>query len=177
MKLPSEYSTFLTDWGYIIAVWSNSGLWELSFPRLTVEAAAGDIDTRLEDIQPNDDMSAAAALKFELNLYFRGFNTPFTVPVDWRGYTPFQTAVLKLTAGLCYGKITTYGAVAGHVGCPKAARAVGGALHINRTPIIVPCHRVVGSNGKLTGFGGGLEMKKALLILEKGIASASSKRI
>jgi methylated-DNA-[protein]-cysteine S-methyltransferase len=62
--------------------------------------------------------------------------------------------------------LLSYGTVAKAIGNPKAARAVGGALHINRTPIVVPCHRVVGSGGSLTGFGGGLDLKKALLLLE-----------
>ena len=90
----------------------------------------------------------------------------FGVPVDWRGYTPFQASVLQYTAGIAYGEKTTYGAIAQALGRPKAARAVGGSLHINRTPIVVPCHRVVGASGSLTGFAGGLDMKKALLLLE-----------
>lgn len=177
MTLPQEYNVLTTDWGYMIAVWSDNGLWELSFPRPTIEGASGDINTSLEDLPQNNELSAAAELQLELNMYFRGFNNPFSVPVDWRGYTPFQTAVLRLTTDIGYGKISTYGVIAGLAGKPKAARAVGGALHINRTPIVVPCHRVVGTNGKLTGFGGGLEMKKALLLLEKNIAIASSNRI
>jgi len=88
------------------------------------------------------------------------------VPIDWRCYSPFQTAALKYTAAIPYGTTVSYQTVAQAVGSPKAARAVGGAMHSNRTPLVVPCHRVVGSNGSLTGFGGGLDMKKALLLLE-----------
>lgn len=178
MKVLQEYSVFTTDWGQMIAVWSDSGLWELSFPRPTVDEAARDITTPLENVRENQVTNAAVQeLQLELNMYFRGFNTPFSVPIDWRGYTSFHSAILKLTVAIPYGSITTYGAIAGQAGSPKAARAAGGALHSNRTPIIVPCHRVVGSNGKLTGFGGGIDMKKALLMLEKGIASPLSDRI
>jgi methylated-DNA-[protein]-cysteine S-methyltransferase len=178
MKVRLEYSVFQTDWGQVVAVWSDSGLWELSFPRPTVDEAVSDITAPLKNIRSGQVTNAAAQeLQLELNMYFRGFNTPFSVPVDWRGYTPFQQKVLKLTAAIPYGSITTYGTIAKQAGSPKAARAAGGALHSNRTPIVVPCHRVVGSNGKLTGFGGGLDMKKALLMLEKNIATASHDRI
>lgn len=178
MVILENYSIFTVDWGQMIAVWSDCGLWELSFPRPTVEMAMCDIATPLDNIRLNlggDPM--AEQLRLELNIYFRGFNTPFSVPIDWRGYTAFQTAVLKLTAKIPYGKVTTYGTISQQAGKPKAGRAVGGALNSNRTPIIVPCHRVVGSNGKLVGFGGGLDMKKALLMLEKNIATVLSDRI
>ena len=103
----------------------------------------------------------------ELKAYFATGLTVFTTPVDWSGYTAFRTAVLHYTADIPYGEVRTYGEAAKAVGSPRAARAAGGALHNNRTPIIVPCHRVVGSNGGLVGFGGGLDMKAELLKLEK----------
>jgi len=65
-----------------------------------------------------------------------------------------------------YGRVTTYGALAARVGRPRAARAVGGAMHSNPIPIVLPCHRVIGASGSLTGYGGGLERKRALLELE-----------
>lgn len=174
MQVQTTYSVFSTDWGHMIAVWSDRGLWELSFPRPYIEEARADIVSPLDKAA---DSMFDEQLKQELNMYFKGFNLPFSVPIDWRKYTPFQERVLKYTAAIPYGRLMTYGTVAETIGSPKAARAVGGALHINRTPIVVPCHRVIGSNGKLTGFGGGIEMKKALLILEKNIASDLSDRI
>lgn len=174
MKVQTTYSAFFTDWGHMIAVWSDRGLWELSFPRPTIEEARADIVSVLDKAEDN---VFDVQLKQELNIYFKGFNLSFGVPVDWREYTPFQERVLKYTASIPYGRLMTYGSIAEVIGSPKAARAVGGALHINRTPIVVPCHRIVGSNGKLTGFGGGIEMKKALLMLEKNIASDLSNRI
>jgi len=105
-------------------------------------------------------------LSRELKLFFAGERVDFAVPVDWAGYTPFQAAVLRYTAAIPYGVVAGYGQVAAAIGSPRAARAVGGALHINRTPVVVPCHRVVGADGRLVGFGGGLERKKALLNLE-----------
>lgn len=148
-----------TDWGYMKAIWTDMGLWQLEFP---VGSKPKDEETeRLEDV-----VFWSEQLEKELNMYWRGFITGFGVPIDWRGYTCFQAAVLKRTASISHGKTTTYGALAEEVGSPKAARAVGGALHRNRVPIVIPCHRVVGSNGNLTGFAGGLEFKRALLLLE-----------
>lgn len=160
-----EYNVFATEWGYMAAVWSDNGLWELSFPRRQPDEALADLTTA--ELEESKEHPYMAPLAEELNLYFRGFTVNFGVPIDWHGYTPFQTAVLKHTAAIGYGQVHTYGQVAAAVGSPKAARAVGGALHINRTPIVVPCHRVIGTGGALTGFGGGLDMKKALLLLEK----------
>ncbi|VBB05471.1 methylated-dna-[protein]-cysteine s-methyltransferase active site [Lucifera butyrica] len=160
------FQVLSTDWGYMAAVWSERGLWELSFPRPQTEQALADLNSfAAGPVSPVDERGQE--LRRELNIYFRGFPVSFTVPVDWRGYTAFQAAVLKYTAQIPYGQSRNYGETAAAAGSPRGARAAGGALHSNRTPIVVPCHRVVGSNGSLTGFGGGLEMKKALLLLEK----------
>ena len=78
----------------------------------------------------------------------------------------FQQSVLTELARVPYGEVTTYGALAGRIGKPRAARAVGGALNRNPVPIILPCHRVVGASGSLVGYAGGLERKQALLKLE-----------
>lgn len=160
-------SAFITDWGHVVSIWSDAGLWELSFPRPDTDLAFADIKIKdANELPALGENCYDMALKQELNLYFRGFNTSFSVPIDWRGYSAFRTVVLKYTANIPYGEIQSYGAVAQAVGSPNAARAVGGAMHNNRTPIIVPCHRIVGSTGSLTGFGGGLDMKKALILLE-----------
>ncbi|HWR42474.1 methylated-DNA--[protein]-cysteine S-methyltransferase [Sporomusa sp.] len=157
-----------TGWGQVAAVWSDTGLWELGFPRPDEVLAFDDIHAK-EPMRLEADHKASLwseQLAYELKLYFQGFPIPFTVPVDWRFYSPFQMAVLTYTADIPYGTTVSYQAVAQAIGSPKAARAVGGALNSNRTPLVVPCHRVVGANGGLTGFGGGVDMKKALLLLE-----------
>lgn len=159
------YSLAATGWGHVAAVWSANGLWELTFPQPTEKAALA----ALHHGQAEAGVSRwADLLADELVRYFAGEPMTFSVPVDWDGYTPFQAAVLKYTAGIAYGAVDSYGRVAVAIGSPKAARAVGGALHINRTPIVVPCHRVVGADGGMVGFGGGLPRKEALLALEKG---------
>ena len=101
----------------------------------------------------------------ELDEYFEGRRTEFDVALDLR-VAPFYEQVLRELARVPYGRTTTYGTLAATVGRPRAARAVGTVMHNNPIPIVLPCHRVVGANGSLTGYGGGLHVKRALLELE-----------
>lgn len=160
-----EYNVLKTDWGYVVAVWSDRGLWELTFPYPDADEAVAHLVT--QEAAEGSTNAAAEELSRELRLYYKGYQVEFGVPLDWTGYTAFQAAVLRYTAQIPYGETTSYGEVAAAVGSPKASRAVGGALHINRTPVVVPCHRVVGANKTLVGFGGGLDLKQALLLLEQ----------
>jgi methylated-DNA-[protein]-cysteine S-methyltransferase len=102
----------------------------------------------------------------ELDEYFSGRRRVFDLSVDLRELPPFTVSVLGELARVPYGETTTYGALAGRVGHPKAARAVGTVMNRNRIPIVLPCHRVVGSTGSLTGYAGGLDRKQKLLELE-----------
>ena len=102
----------------------------------------------------------------ELDEYFAGVRTEFTLPLIVRGGTPFERAVWARIAAIPYAEMITYGQIAAQVGEPDAARAVGVACNHNPLPIVVPCHRVVGAGGKLVGFGGGLPLKRFLLELE-----------
>lgn len=105
-----------------------------------------------------------------LDAYFSGHD-PGTLPALHLMGTPFQTAVWRLLLGIPYGQTTTYGALAAamaaQTGRRPAAQAVGGAVGHNPISIIVPCHRVLGANGSLTGYAGGLDKKQRLLALEK----------
>ena len=102
----------------------------------------------------------------ELDEYFEGDRRAFDLALDLRGLTPFTLAVLEELARVPYGETTTYGALAARVGRPRAARAVGTIMNRNRIPIVLPCHRVVGASGELTGYAGGLDVKQTLLELE-----------
>ena len=106
----------------------------------------------------------------QLKEYFAGTLTDFTVPFELRGGSDFERAVWAEIAAIPYGEMLTYGAIAKALGEPGAARAVGTACNHNPVPVIVPCHRVVGAGGKLTGFGGGLPRKRTLLELEARVA-------
>jgi len=101
----------------------------------------------------------------ELEEYFAGARKNFTVPLAPRG-TEFQTRVWAELRKVGYGERVSYGELARRAGAPNAARAVGGAMNKNPLAIFTPCHRVVGSDGSLTGFGGGLPMKEKLLEIE-----------
>lgn len=99
--------------------------------------------------------------------YLNGRRQEFDLPLAFAG-TEFQKKVWQALREIPYGKTVSYGALAEHIGCPGGARAVGMANHANPLPILVPCHRVVGARGQLTGYAGGLELKRALLALESG---------
>jgi methylated-DNA-[protein]-cysteine S-methyltransferase len=101
----------------------------------------------------------------QLREYFAGERRHFDLPLKLKG-TEFQVRVLEALQGIPYGETTSYGEIAKRIGRPKAVRAVGAANGRNPIPIVVPCHRVIGSSGDLTGFGGGLDTKEALLRLE-----------
>ena len=103
--------------------------------------------------------------KCELEEYFNGTRTRFTVKIAPRG-TPFQRAVWKAIAGVGFGQTIVYAELARRAGRPGSARAAGAATGRNPISIIVPCHRIVGSNGALTGYAGGLAKKRALLAME-----------
>jgi methylated-DNA-[protein]-cysteine S-methyltransferase len=109
---------------------------------------------------------AVDAARLELDEYFAGRRRAFDLPVDLRGQAPFAVAVLGELAKVPYGHTRTYGELAERAGSPKAARAVGMVMNRNPVPIVLPCHRIVGSTGSLVGYGGGLERKEQLLRLE-----------
>jgi methylated-DNA-[protein]-cysteine S-methyltransferase len=114
-------------------------------------------------------VEAPAALdpvRRELDEYFDGKRTSFDIPVDWRLHDGFSRRVLRATARIPFGKLLTYAEVAAKAGSPRAYRAAGNALGSNRMPIVVPCHRVVASGGKIGGYTGGIERKEYLLDLE-----------
>ncbi|HYL92171.1 MAG TPA: methylated-DNA--[protein]-cysteine S-methyltransferase, partial [Alphaproteobacteria bacterium] len=106
----------------------------------------------------------------QLNAYFRGELRDFNCPLDLVG-TEFQKNCWNALCRIAYGKTCTYAELAVQVGSPRAFRAVGQANHNNPVPIIVPCHRVIGANGALTGYGGGLDIKEKLLRLEGALPS------
>lgn len=105
----------------------------------------------------------------QLNSYFAGELKIFELPLAPEG-TEFMRSVWKALCEIPYGKTFSYKDIAQNIGNPKAVRAVGNANNRNPIPIIIPCHRVIGSNGKLVGYGGGLGIKKYLLDLEKGLS-------
>ena len=118
-----------------------------------------------EDLIEQPDHPVLAAAAEQLGEYFAGHRTEFDLPLDLRG-TDFQQQVWRSLADIPYGQTTTYAEQADRIGRPRAIRAVGSANGRNPVSIVLPCHRVVGADGSLTGFAGGLEAKRFLLDLE-----------
>lgn len=121
-------------------------------------------------IEPAPDWSRDGtpflAAKEQLAEYFSGTRTRFDLPLHPQG-TPFQLAVLNALQSIPYGETRSYAEIARYIGRPKAARAVGAANGRNPLPIVIPCHRVIGADGGLSGFGGGVRAKRYLLDLEQ----------
>lgn len=136
----------------------RSGVRRVRFGAVTEAHAGSDHDAVLDGVAG------------ELERYFAGALTEFTVPLSDPGGSPFERAVWREMTLIPYGDTRTYGEVAAAVGDPGAARAVGVACNRNPIPVIVPCHRIVGAGGKLVGFGGGLPRKRHLLELEARVA-------
>ena len=120
----------------------------------------------LDEMVENDRHPILLEAERQLGEYFAGKRKTFSVALDVRG-TPFQKDVWAALRAIPFGETRSYGQLAKHLGNPRASRAVGAANGRNPVSIIVPCHRVIGSTGKLTGFAGGLETKAYLLSLEK----------
>ncbi|WEG12159.1 methylated-DNA--[protein]-cysteine S-methyltransferase [Pullulanibacillus sp. KACC 23026] len=116
------------------------------------------------------DEDHTSEIRRQLEAYFQGQLTAFDLPIVLKG-SPFQIKVWKALQMIPYGETRTYKDIAAIIGNPKSVRAVGGANNKNPIPIIIPCHRVIGSNGALVGYGGGLDKKEYLLAIENNQSS------
>ena len=146
--------------GPLLLAGNDDGLHVLSF-------GVGSRPREIESSWKVDTTGVLSGVRKELDRYFAGKLKEFKTPVVFQG-TPFQNDVWKQLCRIPYGETISYLDLAKRIKNPKAVRAVGMANGANPIAIIVPCHRVIGSNGSLTGFGGGLPVKKALLELERG---------
>jgi methylated-DNA-[protein]-cysteine S-methyltransferase len=152
-----------TPIGVLWMVCSERGVCRLIFPR---EGAKAALDHWLALHMPVHELTTTSALLegtcAELGEYFAGTRHDFTLPLDFQG-SSFHQRVWRALTQIPYGCTVSYGNLARTLGAPKAARAVGAACGANPVPIIAPCHRVLGSDGSLHGFGGGLPLKAWLL--------------
>jgi methylated-DNA-[protein]-cysteine S-methyltransferase len=153
------YKTIDSPAGTLKLVASEKGLAALLFR---------DDDPSLSPLQPLLEQPSHPILletERQLGQYFAGVRKTFSVPLDFNG-TEFQKKVWQALLSIPFGETRTYGEIARQLGNPTASRAVGAANGRNPISIIAPCHRVIGSSGKLTGYGGGLDVKEMLLALE-----------
>jgi len=155
-----------TACGWVGIASSPSGLLALTLPEPTQERALKPLLERWGEGQPHDD-PGLDGLKTKLQRYFDGQQVLFDEPLDLSGGTAFQRRVWLAVRDIPYGETRSYGQIARQVGSPGAARAVGRAMATNPVPIVVPCHRVIGSDGDLRGFGGGLDLKRRMLEMER----------
>ena len=162
--LDVAYDLVDTPVGRLLVAVTDHGLCEISYnpePEREAETLARAFGARvLRSPKPTDEA------RRQLDEYFAGERRSFELPVDLRLARDFGRTVLRELARVPYGELTTYGSLAARAGKPRAARAVGTIMNRNPVPIVLPCHRVVGSTGSLVGYGGGLERKRALLELE-----------
>ena len=160
------YATFDSPIGVLLVARTKQGLVRVTFgenypiDKVLLELA--------EDVSPRmlEAPARLDAVRRELEEYFEGRRTKFDVSLDWRLSHGFGRRVLRHTARIPYGAVSTYKSMAAAAGSPRGARAAGNALGQNPIPIVVPCHRVLHSGGGLGGYGGGLDRKEFLLRLE-----------
>jgi AraC family transcriptional regulator of adaptative response/methylated-DNA-[protein]-cysteine methyltransferase len=167
---------FETPIGAMLAICTDSGVRLLEFlERRGLERELRDLGSKLRcTILPGDN-AVTSQLGRELDEYFAGTRREFDVPLDPVG-TPFQMRAWEVLRGIPYGETRSYGQQARVAGHPDAVRAVARANGDNRIAILIPCHRVIGANGKLTGYGGGLWRKQFLLELESAQGALKIRR-
>ncbi len=155
-------STFETPFGSMKLAVDNDGiLVELWLPKRAPASTSGEPFSR-------DARSGMDAAKAQLTEYFLGKRRVFDLPLGPRG-SPFERHVWERLRAIPYGTTTSYGAIASELGLVNGARAVGHANGSNPIAVVIPCHRVIGTDGQLTGYGGGLPLKRALLEFEGAI--------
>jgi len=161
-----------TPVGNLFVATTDQGLCRISFdaePEREVERLARAFGVRVLRASRQID-----PVRRQLDEYFEERRTAFDLDVDLRPSAEFSRQVLMRLAKVPHGQLTTYGALAKAAGRPRAARAVGTVMNRNPIPIVLPCHRVVGSNGSLVGYGGGLDRKRLLLSLEGALLDERS---
>jgi methylated-DNA-[protein]-cysteine S-methyltransferase len=148
--------------GELLVAVTDRGLCRIAYrPDDALEELTDDFGARVLRVPRRVDR-----VRRELDEYFEGHRREFELELDLTPVAEFNRRALDELARVPYGQVTTYGALAAKIGRPKAARAIGGAMNRNPIPIVLPCHRVVGADGSLVGYGGGLDRKTALLELE-----------
>ena len=163
-----KFTCFKIECGWLAIMSSSDGLLRTTFP-LPDEMSA--IDAVTQGVNASRAETEFIEVKQVFTHYFKGEKTEFRFPLDLEleGCTQFQKDVWEAASRIPYGILRSYGWLAAEVGRPRAARAVGQALGANRLPIVVPCHRIVRSDGTLGGFSGGLHWKVELIKMEKAL--------
>jgi methylated-DNA-[protein]-cysteine S-methyltransferase len=163
--LDVAYRTLDSPVGTLLLAATAVGLVRVAYANEDHDAVIQSLSDRISPRVLNADTRLEQTAR-QLDEYFAGLRHSFDVPLDWRLSAGFRRTVLNRLPDIGYGQTATYAAVAGLVGHPKAVRAVGTACATNPLPIVVPCHRVVRSDGSMGGYLGGIDAKRTLLTLE-----------
>lgn len=163
--LDVAHGTYDSPLGTLTVMVTPRGLVRLSYPG---EGIAAQLDELADRVSPRilEAPERTDAVRRQLDEYFDGARRAFDVPIDWRMVRGFSGDVLRATARIPFGSVSSYRQVAEEAGSPRAYRAAGNALGSNPVPIVVPCHRVLHASGGLGGYTGGLDRKRFLLRLE-----------
>lgn len=162
-----RWHSFDSAFGKMYVAASDRGLVRVSWQQRSPDAFVREVESRLPGRPVVRDPDALAEAEKELREYFEGRRSSFDLPVDLSPLSAFDREVLEAAfKTIRFGEVVPYAELAKRIGKPKAARAVGGALGRNPVAIVVPCHRVVRSDGSLGGYGGGVEYKERLLEIE-----------
>lgn len=162
-----EYSVFQVNSGYIALAADGNGIVELQLPVENNNDAENTIRRGYPGAKVNNDGLMKDAREL-IRAYFKGMEVRFNkLRTNLSGLTGFSQKVLNAVSAIPYGQVRTYRWLAKEIGEPEAARAVGGALNKNPLPVIIPCHRIIQSNGEIGGFSAGLQWKMRLLKIEK----------
>ncbi|MFQ5596019.1 MAG: methylated-DNA--[protein]-cysteine S-methyltransferase, partial [Anaerolineae bacterium] len=161
-----QLTVFETNWGWVGVAVTDRGLAGLNFPLPDRDSALRDLHERWLAGEEAEE-GVFGEIIDQVRRYLAGEPVEFDLPLDWSGHTPFLQAVWRVTQSIPYGETWTYAELAEAVDRPRAYRAVGRAMAVNPIPLIVPCHRVLRSDGGLGGYGGGLDLKARLLEMER----------
>ena len=166
---PEQFSPAFA-WGWVGLVTSERGVRLLTLPAASRESTLKAIREQYPDVALTSDGDFLLDVARQVRAYLFGELREFAVTLDLRGHTSFSLAVWAAASRIAYGQTRTYRWIAEETGGGSAGvyQAVGSALGANPVPLIIPCHRVIGSDGSLTGFAGGLQMKARLLAIESG---------
>lgn len=162
------HTTLDTTLGDLLIASSERGLVRIIFPSEGEQDSFSTLLDEFADSDLHESREHNESACRQLTEYFEETRTAFDLPLDLRG-TDFQKAVWEAVSRVPYGQTRTYGQIAEDIGNPGSIRAVGAANGANPIPIVVPCHRIIGADGSLTGYGGGIEIKRKLLVLEKNL--------
>jgi len=164
MKTALTYTTFETAMGWVGILGSDKGIMRITTGNKAAQEALNALGTKADNATDSPDEFKDIRERFQK--YFRGEPVVFPNEIDLSDATPFQRRVWQSAISIPYGETRSYGWIAKQIDNPKAARAVGQAMHRNPLSIFVPCHRVVAGDGGIGGFGDGVEMKQKLLRME-----------